>query len=168
MGVTVKIEGLRDLERELAKLPKSTGKAALRRVLKKAATPLAEDMRSRAPTGDTATDDLADSIAVSTKLSTRQARLHRRMFRNDRAAVEMFVGPGPLPQAVYAEFGTAPHINKGRYAGTQHPGTAPQPFVRPAWDAQRGPMLARLRADLWAEIRKTVKRAEARAAKAKR
>jgi HK97 gp10 family phage protein len=30
--------------------------------------------------------------------------------------------------ARFVEFGTAPHENGGEFAGTQHPGTAPQPF----------------------------------------
>lgn len=151
MGVTVKVEGLRALDRELAKLPKSAGKAALRRVLKKAATPLADAMREAAPRGDGATDHLAESIAVSSRLSKRQASKHRRMFRDNRASVELFVGPGPDPAAWNQEFGNVRH--------------GPQPFVRPAWDAHREPMLARLKDDLWAEIRKTIRRAEARATK---
>tara|TARA_Y100000310_G_scaffold325782_1_gene389814 strand:+ start:615 stop:1085 length:471 start_codon:yes stop_codon:yes gene_type:complete len=153
MSVTIKIEGLRELERELAKLPKSTGKGVLRRTLKKAAQPMAQAMKDAAPRGDTATDRLAESIAVSTKLSKRQARLHRKMFRNDRAAIEMFVGPGPDPAAWNQEFG---NVNHG-----------PQPFVRPAWDSEKGPLLDRLKDDLWSEIQKTIKRAEARAAKAR-
>jgi HK97 gp10 family phage protein len=167
MGTSVKLSGFRELERELQKLSKSAGKATLRRSLKKAAKPMAEAMRDRAPRGDTASDDLAESIAISTKLSKRQASRHRRMFRNNRASVEMFVGPGPLPQAIYTEFGTAPHINKGKYAGSQHPGTAPQPYVRPAWDGGHDALLKRLKEDLWVEIRKSINRAEARAAKAR-
>ena len=41
-------------------------------------------------------------------------------------------------KAYYAEmieFGTAPHTNKGRFNGTQHPGTEAQPFFFPAYRA---------------------------------
>lgn len=31
------------------------------------------------------------------------------------------------------EYGTAPHKNGGIFAGTEHPGTAPQPFFWPAY-----------------------------------
>jgi hypothetical protein len=48
----------------------------------------------------------------------------------------------PDATAVYApwiwrflEFGTKAHINKGRFAGTQHPGTPAQPHVFPTWRA---------------------------------
>lgn len=32
------------------------------------------------------------------------------------------------------EFGTDPHLNAGQFAGTQHPGTDPQPFLTPAFE----------------------------------
>lgn len=35
------------------------------------------------------------------------------------------------------ELGTKAHINLGRYAGTWHPGTAPRPVARPAFDATK-------------------------------
>lgn len=50
----------------------------------------------------------------------------------------------PDATAVYApfiwrflEFGTKAHLNKGRFAGTQHPGTLAQPHVFPTWNAYR-------------------------------
>lgn len=153
MTVTVKFEGGKELERELQRLASPTArKASGRRALKKAAQPLADLMRSLAP-DDPATsgDDLRASIAVSTKLSPRQRKSHRRMFRNDKASVEMFVGAGPLPQAHLQEFGTVHH--------------APQPFARPAWDRDRQAMLRRLSDELWKDIKKAVARAERKAAR---
>jgi hypothetical protein len=110
-----------------------------------------EMMHDLAPRGDTASDDLADSITIGTKLSKRQAGLHRKMFRDDRAAVEMFVGPGPDSAAWNQEFG---NVNHG-----------PQPFARPAFDAEAQPTLDRLGPILWAEIHKSFQRAAAKAAK---
>lgn len=149
MSVTMKLSGFRDLERELEKLSQAAGKGALRRSLKKSATPLAEKMRDRASEAE---GDLKESIAVSTRLSPRQRKLHRKTVRDDKASVEMFVGAGPLPQAHLEEFGSIHN--------------APRPFARPAWDSDRTEMLDRLREELWAEISKSVKRAEARAARA--
>lgn len=150
MSVTVRLEGFAELERELERLGReATQKASLRRALRKSAEPMAAIAQSMAPRGDTNT--LARSVAVSTKLSKRQQGLHRRMFRNDRAAVEMFVGAGPLAAAHTQEFGT---INHG-----------PQPFLRPAWDQDRNAMLDRLKAEIWADIQRTVARAERRAAR---
>lgn len=145
------VEGLKELDKALEQLSKSAGKGVLRRSLKKSAEPLAELMRLLAPTGDTASDDLADSIAVSTKLSKRQAGMHRKMFGSSRAAVEMFVGPGPDPAAWNQEFG---NINHG-----------PQSFARPAWEQDQRALLNRLSKQLWIELDKSIQRAARKAAR---
>jgi HK97 gp10 family phage protein len=153
MAVTVKIEGLRELDAALAELPKSTGKAVLRRVLKARAEPIASAMRGMAP-DDPATggNDLRSSIGVGTKLSRRQAGLHRKMFRDDKASVEMFVGAGPVPHAHLQEFGTSRH--------------GPQAFARPAWDSGKGAILDGIAEDLWSEISKSAARLARKAARA--
>lgn len=150
MTATVKLDGFKELEAELAKLERPAArKASARRALRVAAQPMADVAQANAPRGETNT--LAPSITVGTKLSKRQRGLHRKMFRNDRAAVEMFVGAGSLSSAHTQEFGT---INHG-----------PQPFLRPAFDQEAKPMLERLKAELWADISKAVARAERRAAR---
>lgn len=143
---TVKIEGLRDLEKQLEKLKTGTAKGALRRSLKKAAQPVADAASAMAPRKS---GTLAESVTVTSKLSRSQAGKHRRMFRNDRASVEMFIGPGNSPQAITQEFGTYFH--------------PPQPFMRPAWDAESMATLKRLEDNLWTEITKAVQRAEKKA-----
>jgi HK97 gp10 family phage protein len=150
MTVTVKLEGFEGFERNLAQLEKlATRRSVARRALKKAAQPMADLAQSLAPRGDTNT--LAPSVMVGTKLSKRQAAQHRKMFRNDRAAVEMFVGAGPLSSAHTQEFGTVHH--------------APQPFMRPAWDQDHKALLQRLGQLMAAEIDKAVTRAARRAAR---
>jgi HK97 gp10 family phage protein len=149
MAFTMKVEGFKELEAELEKLSKAAGKGVLRRALKKAAQPMADLAQSLAPVGETRT--LSSSVTVSTRLSKRQASMHRKMFSSDRASVEMFVGAGPYASAHTQEFGTVHH--------------GPQPFMRPAWDQDKNAMLARLKAELWSEVQKTVARAEARAAR---
>lgn len=149
MSVTMKLEGFSNFEKELAKLEKlATRRSVARRALKKAAQPMADLAASMAPTDD---GDLKASIGVSTKLSSRQAGMHRKMFRDDRAAVEMFVGAGPLPSAHTQEFGTVDH--------------APQPFMRPAWDQDHVNLLARLGHEMGKEIEKAVTRAARKAAR---
>ena len=145
------ISGFDELEAELDRLSLATAKGTLRRSLKKAALPMADLMRGVVPRGDTASDQLAESIAVSTKLSKQQAAQHRKMFRDDKASVEMFVGPGPDPAAWNQEFG---NINHG-----------PQSFVRPAWDRDHEAMLDRLGKDIWTEIQKSVARTDRKAAR---
>lgn len=142
---TIRVEGLKELEKSLRELPKATGKNVLRRVLRKRAQPLADDMRAKAPDDpETSGKDLHTSIGVGTRLSRNQGRLHRKMFRDDKASVEMFVGAGALPQAHMQEFGVVHHD--------------PQPFARPAWDENKMAMLDGIKDDLWQEIEKSAKR----------
>lgn len=146
---TVTVSGLRELDKALGELKKSTGKNVLRRVLRKRAEPMADDMRARAPDDPVSPagrgDDLRTSIGVGTKLTKRQRSLHRKMFRDDKASVEVFVGAGNVPHAHMQEFGVAHH--------------GPQPFARPAWDAGKTRLLDGIGDDLWAEVEKSAKRA---------
>jgi HK97 gp10 family phage protein len=148
MSFVMELEGFSELEDALDALSKSAGKGVLRRSLRSAAKPLADLMRSGAPEGQ---GDLKASIAISDKLSPRQASKHRMMFRDDRASVEMFVGAGPLPQAHQAEF------------GNEH--QTPQPFARPAWDRDQRPLVDRLGKGLWVEFEKSLARAQRKAPK---
>ncbi|MBB4001591.1 HK97-gp10 family putative phage morphogenesis protein [Aurantimonas endophytica] len=141
MAATVKVEGLKELEIALEQLPRSTGKAALRRVLRKAAQPVADAATAKAPRDE---GNLQASIGVGTKLTRRQRGVHKKMFKDDKASVEIFVGAGGLPQAITQEFGTVDH--------------GPQAFLRPSWDAHKDGVLDSIKADLWAEIEKAAKR----------
>lgn len=150
MTVTVKLEGFKELESELAKLASPTARRASgRRALRKSAEPTVSLAQSLAPRGETGM--LAPSVSIGTRLSKRQASLHRRMFRGSRSAVEMFLGAGPFSSAWNQEFGNRHH--------------AAQPYLRPAWDHEKGPMLERLKTELWADIQKALARAERRAAR---
>lgn len=154
MKTRLHVEGLRELDKALGELPKSTGKAVLRRVLKKAGEPIAADMRAMAPDapGSSPKRDLRSSIGVSTKLSKRQRKAHRKAFRDDKAAAEMFVGAGPLPHPHLQEFGTFKE--------------APQPFARPAWDANKSKALEIIKVALADEITKAATRIARKQAKA--
>lgn len=143
MKVRVHVSGLNEIKTALHALPASTAKGVLRRVLKRRAKPVAATARANVPV---ASGYLKGTIAVSTKLSRRQRRLHKKPTRD---TVEVFVGAGTDPAAHIQEFGTAK--NK------------PQPFLRPAWDRNKASILRGVRDDLWHEIRKTIKR-KARAA----
>lgn len=152
MGKTVKFEGGRELERALAEIAKkATAKAVVRRALIAAAKPMAEMAQSGAPVAE---GDLQASVSVGTKLSKRQAKLHRKMFKNDKAAVEVFVGAGPLSSAHNQEFGNEHH--------------AAQPFMRPAFDAEAKPTIDRVGEQMWVEIDKQAKREARKAARAAR
>jgi hypothetical protein len=144
---TVTLSGFAELDAALAELSKAAGKGVLRRALKKAATPIADVASSLAPVGQ---GNLSASFAYGTKLNKRQAGLHRKMFRDDKASVEGFVGSND-PAAVQQEWG---NINHG-----------PQPSLRPAWDAEAMPTLDRLKTELSSEIEKAAARAARKAAR---
>ena len=145
---TQRVEGLRELEKALAELPKATGKNTLRRVFRNRAKPIADNYRSRVRVDQ---GDLRDGIGVSTKLTKRQRALHRK--QGSKAAVEMFIGAPGLPQAITEEFGTIDQ--------------APHPGLRPAWDAGKQRLLDAFAKDLWMEIEKSAQRLARKAAKLK-
>lgn len=142
---TVKVEGLSGLEAALRELPTAAGKAVLRRAAVKALKPFDEAWRANAPR---LTGQLEESGGVGTKLTRRQARLNRK--REDKDSVEVFAGPNN-PAAVPQEFGTVDQ--------------RAQPFMRPAWDATKGEVLANVAEGLGAEIDKTAQRLARKAAK---
>jgi HK97 gp10 family phage protein len=146
MVIKIHVEGLAELEAKLRELPDATAKNVLRRVGRKRLQPVADRARELVPVHQ---GDLRDSIGVSTKLSRRQRSKHRKDGPDD---VEVFAGAGPHPQAHLQEFGTEHH--------------GPQPFMRPAWDAEKDGVLAGIKTDLSDEIEKAAKRLARRAAKA--
>lgn len=140
---TVSIQGLREVDAALGELTKATGRNVMRRAGVKALEPIAEAMRDKAP-DDPATggNDLKTSITVSTKRPPR----HRK-----ESEVEVFAGPGPLPQAHLQEFGAPQH--------------GPQPYARPAWDGGKDAILPNLADHFWPEIKKAADRAARKTAR---
>lgn len=144
MKVTVRIDGLKELDAQLGDLKESTAKGVLRRVGRSALEPFDKEWRELAPQLSGA---LAESGSVGSKLSKSQRKAHER-----KHFIEVFAGPGPNPQAIQQEFGNANH--------------PPQPFVRPAWEGTKDQVLERVKDGLAAEIIKTNARAAKKAAKA--
>lgn len=187
MKVTAKLTGLKELEAALADLEKTaTRKAVARNALKKAGAPIAAKANELAPTGNKR--KLKGSVIVSTKivgepgkaayaktmratagnkgLATKAMRDARRAAKGTLPPVMMFVGPvETIFYSHLVEFGTKPHINGGKFAGSKHPGTRPQPFLRPAWDSTQAEALTRISDELRSEIMKAAKRQAKRRAK---
>lgn len=141
---TVKVEGLRELDRALGELPKALAKGTLRRVLREAAAPMAETAKRLAPNDPlTPPIDLQTSITVSSR--QKSGRQLKRTREGD-ATVMMYMGPGPggYPQAIFQEFGTHHH--------------AAQPYMRPAWDGHKMEALNIIATTLGSEITKTAER----------
>ena len=145
--IRVKVDGLREIANALhTQLPAATSKNVMQRVLKKRAKPIAATAEAQVAVK---TGDLKKSITVSTKLTKRQRRQHKKMHRDE---VDVFVGPGSDPAGHLQEFGSS-----------KHPA---QPFMRPAWDAHESTLLEGIGEDMWAEIEKASARLARKAAKA--
>lgn len=155
--MALRIEGAKEMERALLQLKTASAKAVVRRVSKRALEPVASAARGMVPVRSGA---LQKSIEVSGKLSKRQAKEARRLMASGASAAALLTYVGSnSPVAHLVEFGTAPHVNGGKFKGSHHPGTAPQPFMRPAWDGQKQAVLDSLIDDMRAEIAKVVARA---------
>ncbi|MCF7725777.1 HK97 gp10 family phage protein [Sulfitobacter sp. M22] len=148
MTGSVKLTGFKELDDALKDLTAAGGKGALRRALKTAAQPIAEAANAAAPVGETG--EYAQSFSYSTKLNKRQSGLHRKMFRDDRASVEGFIGTDN-PAGVQQEFGNENH--------------GPQPALRPAWDGGKDKLLDDLGREIGSEINKATARAARKAAR---
>lgn len=158
MKVTVSTTGFRALEQALAELPKATARNVLKRTLTKAGQPIADEASRLAPVD---TGKLAGRIIVSARLKNKVGnaeyaaamraglgrkaagaalRQARRDAKGQGSFAEMFVGParGVLGYAHLVEFGTAK--------------TAPQAFMRPAWDSGKRQALDIIRRELGNEI----------------
>lgn len=165
MARSVRVEGLKELQRALKELPKATQGAVLRRILLRAAEPMRSDAEAQAP------EDigvLKGSVEQSFRLTARQRRLAGKSavrlqdgsFRAAKSTgAEVYVGPGardrqkaPPPQGLLQEFGTRNH--------------AAQPFLRPAWDAHRQQALETIATELGSEIEKSARRLAAKQARA--
>lgn len=146
MKVSVRIEGLAELDAKLGELPAAAGKGVLRRVGRDALQPFDDAWRAKAPHFS---GKLSESGGVGSKLTRSQRQAHER-----ESSVEVFAGPGDKPQAWQQEVGNVHH--------------AAQPFVRPAWDETKDQALGIVKAALGTEITKAATRVAKKAAKAAR
>ena len=126
----------------MIELPKATAKASVRRLLKKAAQPIADAGRGNAPERE---GNLRESYGVGTRLTRRQRKVSKK-----ESEVEVYVGPND-PAAIQTEF------------GNEH--QAAEPHLRPAWDAEKFRALEIIRTEMWAEVEKTIARFRKRQAR---
>ncbi|MCP4025934.1 MAG: HK97 gp10 family phage protein [Sphingomonas sp.] len=109
----VRIEGTDQIARKLKAMGAALRRETLVPIITEELEPMADQMRALAARG---TGEMADSVTVGTELSPAQAASNEPI-----AEIEVYAGPGPLPQAIQEEFG---NYRQG-----------PRPFIRPAFDA---------------------------------
>ncbi|UWS05631.1 hypothetical protein K4K94_07885 [Phaeobacter inhibens] len=145
MKTLLKMEGLRELDNDLAALPKAVSKPVVRRALAKQLQPVAEMANYLWPGADDS------AFAVSSRLKNGQPQPDV-----GSSAVTMFVGATrSAPHAHLREWGTEPRYHKsGKYVGA----VAPTPSLTPSWEAYKGDILQGLAAEIRGELEATLSR----------
>lgn len=165
---TIKVEGLKDLEDALNELPRATGGNVLKRAVLRPAQLFADRAKALAPVSTEPTHGvhLRDEIKVGKpKIITAGKAAYAQAMRGGATRSEAaeaahaanaaaggtgrraVVSVGPTRRAfwgIFPEFGTA------------H--SAPQPYMRPAWDETQNAMPSMVGNSLWEEIEKARKR----------
>lgn len=136
MKAGLRIEGFDDVDRRLVRLEAMGDIEPLKDIGIEAIGPVAETARGLARRR---TGALANSIHAGDRLSPAQAALNRP----EPGTVEVYAGPGPLPQAITEEFGT---VHEGAH-----------PYMRPAWDSRVSDVQDRLRGGLGKRLDRIVK-----------
>lgn len=150
--MATKIQGLDKLRRKLAEIP-AEAVAAARDAVVQGAEEVAALQKTLSPVDD---GDLRDSIHVTRPGESTPPYAQSsgsRQARENEAIVT--AGNSAVRYAHLVEFGSAPHVNAGQYAGTQNPGTSAQPFFFPGYRALR----RRVRSRITRNINKAVKAA---------
>lgn len=133
--MATRILGLDRLKKKLRRFPEAV-EAEIKAALEQSANEIVALAKSLAPS-DSGT--LRNSIAWTYGDAPQGAIVLGKVRASNSGNLRITVYAGG-PDAYYARFiewGTAPHLNGGRFAGSQNPGTAAQPFFFPAFRANR-------------------------------
>jgi HK97 gp10 family phage protein len=176
-GISMRVDGLKELDASLGNLTKATARGVLKRTLVDASKPLVASAASKAPRD---TGVLAGSIAASAKINNTAGKAEfsavmrsggsrgeavqalrdaRRAAKDSASFAEIFVGPAVRPKSEPK--------NRVLEFGGGRGNRAPQPFMRPAWDETKGAVLDGIKDALAAQIAKAAARAARRAARLK-
>ncbi|MDV2503084.1 MAG: HK97 gp10 family phage protein [bacterium] len=160
------VKGDRKLMKALDRLPKAVGRRIVPAAVLFGGRHLAREMKSRVADGPTG--NLGESI-VAEIVSRSGLRVLVQVGASTTKGRKGF-------HAHLVEYGTEPHqtvvdtkqvlaAEDGSIFGrvAEHPGSAPKPFARPAWDEERVKVLTLIRRKLWDGIRREAGRLRVRA-----
>jgi len=164
----MRIEGAEGIDAALSELTKATARNAIKRALVRGAEMVAGEMESRAKrlTGRT-----ADSVTASTKrpkgsdVGKAAYALAKRSGASNEAARAALIAARRANPKEFAEAYAGPSNRAGwahivEFGGGRQ---APQPFVRPGWDASQGRVLRIVVDAMREEVAKAAKRAQRKA-----
>ncbi len=125
------IDGLDRLNRKLTKAIPAAAYRRVKEALEESANEAVAAMKRLAPVDD---GDLQMSISWTWGDAPKGAlAIATSKASADGIRITIYAGGGDAFYARFVEFGTAPHVNGGLYAGSKHPGTRAQPFFFPGW-----------------------------------
>lgn len=146
-----KVQGLDSFRKKLQRFP-SVVEQEIRAAMEVSATEMVALMKSLVPVESGA---LRDSIGWTWgEAPNGSMTIGRVQSRSGNLVITIYAGGGDAFYAWIVEFGSAPHLNGGRFAGSQHPGTAAQPFFFVSFRALR----RRARGRVTRSINKAAKR----------
>ena len=154
MSASLKVIGFKEMDALLQAIPRQLAGQGVASGMRRALQPVAAAARSYAP------GSLSERIRIAPTIKAgQQAQSLEKPGKGKRV---MYVG-ATAPHAHLVEFGTGPRYQKsGKYVGIM----TPDPFLRPAWDANKDEVLANLAKAIRDEIEKALRRRTARAIKA--
>ncbi|KAB2792884.1 HK97 gp10 family phage protein [Brucella anthropi] len=119
------ILGLKSLNRKLKALP-ALAEAAIKLSMEQGADEIVAMMKRLVPVDN---GDLRDSIGWTWgDAPSYSQRVGAVKSKSDNLKITIYAGNSKVRYAHLVEFGSAPHINGGMFAGTQNPGAKAQPF----------------------------------------
>jgi len=138
--MTVKIEGLAELDKILKQLPAKIEGKIVRGGLNAASRVIRDAAKSKAPVDD---GDLRKSIRVSSKIDRRRGKITSKVTAGNKevfyahfieyGTASYYTGTGDSVRTSYNIKGPL-KTSFGVFESVKHPGIRPQPFMRPAFD----------------------------------
>lgn len=162
MRVTARVNGFREVELNIAELQQKLARGAMRGAITKAARLVTAKAKALAPVS---TGLLKKSIRQKVITDTKKNLVtviigpsNNVVGQVDRLGNGAITIARPAKYAHLVEFGTAARGSFGRDSVIIEPGNAPQPFMRPAWEATRDTAAEKYKAELAPEIQKAAAR----------
>lgn len=129
-----KVQGLDRLKRKLRAFPEIV-KAEIRTAMEQGADEIVNMMKSLVPVES---GELRDSIGWTWGDRPAYSQAIGSVKSADgNMVITIYAGNSKVRYAHLVEFGTSPHVNGGKFAGSQHPGTKAQPFFFVSYRALR-------------------------------
>jgi HK97 gp10 family phage protein len=149
------VEGLKSLERKLKRTIPEKAVLFTRAAMEAGGDEVVALMKKLVPVESGA---LRDSIAWTWGNAPKGALvLGKSKPAGDGMRITIYAGGGEEYYAWLVEFGTHSHVNKGLFAGSQHPGTSAQPFFFVSWRALKRRVKSRMTRQMRKGIREGAK-----------